>query len=171
MQVSRMTRACSLIAACTLIVGCNADLGSGGTSFQKSYSSARTALESGRYARAIQGYARLMETAGPFRSRIELELAHAYLRDGQYAQAAQIARRVAQSEAGENRAAALSVQATAEHELGLSALGAGDVTRGRAFLRQADEAMKTVLDHHADMDPLGALAARRASIAVRLRSL
>lgn len=171
MQVSSMARVIALSAGILGLAGCAPDLGSGASSFQKQYAAARTALESGRYDRAIQGYARLAETAGPLRSRIELELAHSYLRSGQFAQAAKMARRVAQAETGQGQAAALAVQATADHELGLEALARGDTARGRSFLQQADRAMKSVLDGHEILDPLGALAARRASIAVRLKAL
>lgn len=171
MQVSSMARAFALSTAFLVMIGCAPELGSGASSFQKQYAAARTALESGRYSRAIQGYSRLVESAGPLRSRIELELAHSYLRSGEYAAAAKTARRVVQTETGQGKAAALAVQGTADHELGLAALARGDNARGRSFLEQADRAMKTVLDSHADLDPLGALAARRASIAVRLKAL
>lgn len=154
-----------------VVVGCGPEGGLGPTSFQSQYNAARTALESGRYARAISGYARLLEQAGPFAARLRLELAHSYLRDNQFAAAAQEARALAAGLDGSDRAAALAVQATADHELGLAALSAGDRASGAAFLRQADGAMQTVIDNHPDLDPLGALAARRASIAVRLRGL
>lgn len=166
-----MARGIALSATVLVLLGCAPELGTGASSFQRQYAVARTSLESGRYNRAIQGYSRLVQSAGPLRSRIELELAHSYLRDGQYAAASQTARRVAQAETGAGQAAALAVQATAEHELGLAALASGDRAKGRSFLTQADQAMKAVLDSHADLDPLGALAARRASIAVRLKAL
>ncbi|WP_299693810.1 hypothetical protein [uncultured Tateyamaria sp.] len=154
-----------------VVFGCGPEGGLGPSSFQSQYNAARTALESGRYARAIGGYTRLLEQAGPLAARVRLELAHSYLRDNQFAAASQQARRLATTLDGPDKAAALAVQATADHELGLAALAAGDRAKGASFLRQADAAMKTVVDNHPDLDPLGALAARRASIAVRLRGL
>ncbi|GGX70449.1 hypothetical protein GCM10007385_44330 [Tateyamaria omphalii] len=166
-----MARSFAVLAMLLTLVGCAPDLGTGVSSFQKQYATARTALESGRYARAIQAYSRIVEQAGPLTSRIELELAHSYLRDGQYAAASKTARRVANAETGDAKFAALAVQGTADHELGLAALKTGDTAKGRSFLTQADTAMKTVLESNAELDPLGALAGRRASIAVRLKTL
>lgn len=171
MQFSHRFRPMVVGLLVMVVAGCGPEGSLGPTSFQSQYNAARAALESGRYGRAISGYARLLEEAGPFAARVRLELAHSYLRDNQFAAAAAQARMLAGTLDGADQAAALAVQATADHELGLVALNTGDRTKGAQFLRQADSAMKTVLQNHPDLDPLGALAARRASIAVRLRGL
>lgn len=151
------------------LLSCGSEGALGPNAFQTQYNSARKALETGRYDRAITGYEQMAATPGPYQTRLQLELAHSYLRAGNYGQAANTARAVSGALDGEGRAAALAVQGTADHELGLAALASGDQTRGKALLRQADAAMKTVVKDHPELDPLGALAARRASIAVRLR--
>ncbi len=171
MQAVSKARAGLLGLVSVFLISCAPGAQFGATSFQAQYGTARTALEAGRYDRAISGYTRLLSEAGPLEPRLRLELAHSYLRAGKFAQAAQEARRVASSQSGAAQGAALSVQATADHELGLAALAAGDSAKGGAFLRQADTAMKQVVTTYPDLDPLGALAARRASIAVRLRAL
>ncbi|MEL7091486.1 MAG: tetratricopeptide repeat protein [Pseudomonadota bacterium] len=168
MQVLQRIQPAVAGAALLALVSCGVEGALGPNSFQSQYDTARSALESGRYARAITGYERLAATPGPFQARVQLELAHSYLRAGEYAKAAQTARALTAVLDGEGRAAALAVQGTADHELGLAALAEGDRARGASFLRQADAAMKEVVDTHPELDPLGALAARRASIKVRL---
>ncbi|MEL6886678.1 MAG: hypothetical protein AAFP87_19370 [Pseudomonadota bacterium] len=168
MQVSSRMIAGPVGLVLLALVGCGPEGGLGPSSFQSQYGVARSALESGRYSRAIASYGRLMDMAGPAQNHIRLELAHAYLRDGQFAAAAREARILAQATQGQDRAAALSVQGTADHEMGLAALSQGDRARGFALFRQADAAMQTVVTDYPDLDPLGSLAARRASIKVRL---
>lgn len=140
-------------------------------SFRSQYILARDALEAGNYDVAARNYAALADQAGPLEPRIRLEFAHTQLRAGEYASAAQQVRTLTTSQTGPARSAALSVQATAEHEMGLAALAKGNVTKGRKLLQSADKAMAEVLKKHSYMDPIGALAARRASIKVRLSAL
>lgn len=143
----------------------------GSNSFRGQYVVARDALEAGNYARANRTYAKMLDTAGPVRPRIELEYAHSQLRAGNYAAAAKQARQLAARQQDVGQSAALAVQATAEHELGLAALAAGDRAGGQRFLVSADKAITHVLKHHPGLDPLGALAGRQASIQVRLKAL
>lgn len=155
-------------SALLALLSCGSEGALGPNAFQSQYNVARNALETERYDRAISVYKRLSDAPGPFQARLKLELSHSYLRQGDYANAARTARAVSNALEGEGKAAALAVQATADHEMGLAALGSGDRARGAALLRQADAAMKTVVEDYPELDPLGALAARRASIAVRL---
>lgn len=164
----------SAVLALGLVVlaGCEEGPGSGPSAgFRKNYDAARGALEAGKYDRAARAYARLVPQAGPFAPRIRLEYAHALLRAGDHARAASEARALAQAQESPARLSALAVQGTAEHELGLKALDRGETETGRRLLQQADAAMEVVLAQAPDLDPLGALAARRASIAVRLKAL
>ena len=139
--------------------------------FRKNYFVARSALEEGEYGQANRQYAKLMSSAGPFLPRIQLEYAHSLLRAGEYAQAADLAEGMAMSSEGAASAAALAVAATARHELGLAALAQVDRQGGKTQLERAQQAMTQVLDTHPELDPLGSLAGRQASIAVRLRAL
>ncbi|MEP1520432.1 hypothetical protein [Ascidiaceihabitans sp.] len=153
------------------LVSCDEGASFGQGNFQAQYSGARDALEKGRYDQASKAYTRLLPVSGSLAPRIQLELAHSYLRGGNFAAAAKEARGLSSNQSGDARAAALTVQATADHELGLKALAKGDTKTGKLLLRQADKAMASVLKSHPKMDPLGALAGRRASIAVRLKAL
>jgi hypothetical protein len=128
-------------------------------------------LEKGQYEQANRRYLRLIPNGGSLQPRLRLELAHSYLRGGNFASAAKEARLLASTQSGEAKAAALSVQGTAEHELGIRALSNGDTVQGKKFLLSADRAMAAVLKSHSSLDPLGSLAGRRASIKVRLRNL
>lgn len=152
------------LAACSTAPG-NA------SGFRKNYVVARAALEDGAYDKATRQYKGLMESAGPFLPRIQLEYAHSLLRAGDYAGAARIAEAMALSEQGAASAAALAVAATARHELGKAALAQGDKAAGKAHLTRAAAAMGEVLQGHPELDPLGALAGRKASIAARLKAL
>ena len=139
--------------------------------FRKNYFTARSALEEGRYSQASRQYQQLMASAGPFLPRIQLEYAHSLLRAGDYNGAARAGEQMASRESGAGSAAALAVAATARHELGLAALAEGQTGAGRAHLQKAQTAMNQVLATHPELDPLGALAGRRASIEVRLQTL
>lgn len=140
-------------------------------SFQAQYSVARNALEAGQYDRARRGYQQLLVDAGPLAARLQLEHAHTELRAGNFADAAQIAQGVAQSQTGDARGAALSVQGTAQHELALEQLAAGDTPAARASLQAAGAALQEVLKLSPDLDPLGSMAGRHASITSRLKRL
>ncbi len=133
--------------------------------FQSDYLVARQALETGDYGKASRHYKGLMAEAGPLTARIELEYAHSLLRDGDFAGAAQTARSIAASQTGTAQAAALAVQGTAEHELGLALMDSapGDPA-ALAYLQSASNALGTVLADNGDLDPLGALKTRKESI-------
>ena len=139
--------------------------------FRNNYFVARSALEEGEYGQANRQYAKLMSSAGPFLPRIQLEYAHSLLRAGNYAQAAQMAEAMSLGSEGAASAAALAVAATARHELGLQALAEGKHEAGKMHLEHAQSSMAQVLLTHPDLDPLGSLAGRQASIAVRLKAL
>lgn len=153
-----------------LLGSCDAPTGSQ-NGFQKQYVVARDALENGQYARASRAYGQLMKKAGPLRPRLQLEYAHSELRAGNYAEAARLASDLAQNQKGQDRAAALSVQGTAQHELGLTMLQKGDAESGKTLLRAADKALSEVVKSHPDLDPLGSLAGRRAALQARLKRL
>lgn len=151
------------------VASCETSTTSSDAGFRKQYFAARMALEEGKYEKASRGYLRLMEEAGPLSARLRLEYAHSLLRAGDYPQAAAQAQGLAAGNTGLARAAALAVEGTARHEMGLAALSSGDVTQGQAQLQAAHAALTEVLDTAPDLDPLGGLAGRLASIDVRLR--
>ena len=171
MQVISLCRAGVFGLSVLALASCDESANFGEKSFKSQYSSARDALEKGKYEQANRSYLRLMPTAGALQPRLRLELAHSYLRGGNFAAAAKEARSSASAQTGTGKAAAVAVQATADHELGLKALARGDVANGKGLLKQADKSMAWIIKTHPDMDPLGALAGRRASIAVRLKAL
>ncbi|EAQ25951.1 MAG: hypothetical protein VR71_22855 [Roseovarius sp. BRH_c41] len=104
--------------------------------------------------------------------RLRLEYAHALLRAGRYDEAAQIANGLAASTKGRDRAAALAVSGTAQHESALADISAGRGGAGAiAKLRSADAALKEMLALDDGLDPLGAMASRRADIARDLKRL
>lgn len=171
MQAGIIARAGILGAALVALSSCEESGPFGHQTFRAQYAVAREALESGHYEKASRSYVRLMEDAGPFAPRIRLEYAHTLLRNGEYAKAAEQAASLAQSQQGKARAAALAVKGTAEHELALQLIAKGERAGARRYLDSADKAMAEVLKLHADLDPVGSLAARRASIKVRRASL
>lgn len=175
MQRHHTVRAGALALAVLTLVSCEQGTPRaskpGDAGFRNQYFAARDALEDGKYDRASRTYARLLTRAGPLEPRIRLEYAHALLRGGDHAAAAREARTLARSQSGTARRAALSVAATAEHELGLAAIQNGDAASGKRLLQQADEAITEVLTSDPGLDPLGALAGRQASIRVRLKAL
>ena len=165
-------KARAVIAGLALVfIGSCDEVSVGQSSFEAKYAVARDALEKGQYDRAKRQYLTLIEEAGPLALRLQLEYAHAELRSGNYAQAASLASSLARSQQGDARSAALSVQGTAQHELGLQLLAKGDKTTGKQQLTAAESALSEVLENHPDLDPIGSLAGRLASIAVRLKTL
>lgn len=143
----------------------------GSTGFQSQYVVARNALEGGDYARSGRVYAKLVPEAGPLTPRIKIEYAHSHLRAGNYAAAVAEAAPVARSASGDTRSAALAVQGTAQHELALAALAAGDTDAAKRYLSEAKAALSEVLKNHPKLDPLAALAGRAAQIEVQLSRL
>lgn len=165
-------RALALSAVLAVVLsGCDDGSGAGSNSFRNNYTNARTALESGQYDKANRIYARMLPQAGPLQSRIQLEYAHSLLRSGAYGEAIQQTQGLSQSQSGTARSAALSVLGTAHHELGLVAVSNQDGATGRQHLVAAQNAIGEVLRSDPDLDPLGALAGRQASIKVQLKSL
>ena len=163
----------SLKSGCALLciiafTGCAETSSIGSSSFQSQYDTARDALEKGNYATANRSYKRLLTQSGPLDDRITIELAHSYLRAGDFAQALATASLVAKRTTGNTRSAALSVQGTAEHEMALGMLSKGDTAAGAARMKAAQKSIEEVLSNHPYLDPLGGLAGRQASIRVRL---
>lgn len=152
-----------------LLAGCAEMATTDRSSFKSQYVNARTALEEGQFDRATRLYAGLLEDSGALESRVRLEMAHAQLRSGDYAGAAGNARRVAGVQKGTARSAALSVEGTALHEIGLKQLSGGKPQAGTRSLKAARAALEEVLTADPQLDPLGGLAGRKASIDVRLR--
>lgn len=138
------------------LFGCSDGAGSG-DSFQKQYTVSRNALETGKFDQAARGYARLMENSGRYQPRVQLEYAHALLRADRYDEAAAQARSLASGQSGTMRSAALAVQGTAEHELGMADTGAA----GLGYLRSARAALDEALKNDPDLDRLGTLKARK----------
>ncbi|MGC1497766.1 MAG: hypothetical protein WA790_18320 [Sulfitobacter sp.] len=171
MKIFTRTRAGFLGLSVLMISSC-AETGSiGQKSFQSNYITARSALEQGDYDKANRAYRTLLPDAGELQPRIQLELSHSYLRAGDFAAASKQASRLAGSQKGKGRAAALSVQATADHEMGLQALAKGDAETGKSYLMQADAALTELLKSNPDLDPLGGMAGRKSNIKSRLESL
>lgn len=139
--------------------------------FKNSYNAARGALEAGKYARANRLYSKLLEDTGPLEPRLRLEYAHSLLRSDAFSDASQQARFVVQTQSGKIRSSAMSVLGVAEHELGLTALNAGNTNAAKLHLQTAEDALNDVLNNDPDLDPLGALAGRLASLKVRLKGL
>lgn len=174
MQVISMTKFAIISLSFVILGSCGDSLGpqaAGNGGFHAKYAVARNALEGGDYARASRSYQRLITQAGPLAPRLQLEYAHAELRAGNYGEAARIAGTLAQGQSGAARGAALAVQGTAQHELGLALLAKGEIAPGKAQLTQASAALAEVLKARDDLDPLGSMAGRRASIEARLQKL
>lgn len=171
MKAGTRKRAIFLGLSTLLLISCTEGTQIGQRGFEAQYNTARSALESGDYAKASKLYARMLPEAGPLNNRVQLEYAHTMLRAGQYDQAAKIATGLAKGSSGDARAAALSVKGTADHEVGMSLLQKGDQEKGAAYLKAAQQALEEVLKAHPDFDPVGSLAGRQASIAVQLKSL
>lgn len=172
MQAFSIAKVAGFGLALLVLGSCGSSAPSGGAmSFRTDYAAARNALEAGKYAQAERAYARLLPQAGPLESRLRLEYAHSFLRAGDYARAASEARRVAAAETGAGRSAALAVQGTAEHELALALLAKGDAEAGKTYLAAAAAALGEMLQGNPELDPLGSLAGRKASIDVRLPRL
>ncbi|WP_254685020.1 hypothetical protein [Tateyamaria omphalii] len=78
---------------------------------------------------------------------------------------------MAESTTGTDRSAALSVYATAAHEMGLGLLAEGKIAKGAEHLTSAQKAFDEVLRNDPQLDPLGSLTGRKASIEARLKNL
>ncbi|MBY6092505.1 hypothetical protein [Maritimibacter alkaliphilus] len=167
---ARLPRIGLLLAAAMALGSCESPAVSQ-SNFETRYFAARGALEDGSYARASRAYSSLVPTSGPLAVRIKLELAHSELRRGAFAEAAAIAGEVAQATNGTSRSAALAVRGTALHELAVAQLSDGDAAAAKTSLQSAHAALDEQLKNDPDLDPLGAMAGRRAMIAARLARL
>lgn len=165
-QIGKHALAALAFGVLFVVAGCETAPSNGG-GIEAEYKAARKALEAGRYAEANRRYAALAPRSGPLQPNIQLEYAHSLLRAGDHARAAATAEALAASEP-RARGAAMAVTGAARHEMGLAALTEGDGASGKAELQKARDAMLIVLKDHPDLDPLGALAGRSASIKVRL---
>lgn len=170
MQATLFSRTAVAVISLTLLVSCGEDF-AGANSFQARYSSARDALEKGDYQKASRAYGKLLDQAGPLRPRLQLEYAHSELRLGNYASAARLAGEVAQTQKGDARGAALSVFATAQHELALLYLEKGETYAAKPLLKSARSAMAEVVKSYPELDPLNAMSARKAAIDAQLKRL
>ncbi|SDE37300.1 hypothetical protein [Ruegeria marina] len=128
--------------------------------FQREYTTSRNALETGKFDKASRGYARLLQNSGRYEPWVRLEYSHALLRANEFQAAAEQARTLAASQTGPARSAALVVQGTAEHELGMTKPGA----EGDAYLRSARAALTEALNETPELDRYGALTARKARL-------
>ncbi|WP_204115950.1 tetratricopeptide repeat protein [Shimia biformata] len=171
MKAGLILRAAFAGAFLTFLASCESGGVTSGDGFRKQYTVARTALEEGRYDVAIRHYQRMIPNAGRAAPRLQLEYAHAQLRAGDYAGARVSAGTLAQEQSGDARLAALAVAGTAAHELGLAARQSGDPASAKALLTEAQSAMAEVVNSNPDLDPLGALSGRLASIKVQLAAL
>lgn len=154
------------------LAACEPGVVSKGAGFQRNYVVSRKALEAGDYERAIKGYSVMLENAGPLAPRLRLEYAHALLRANQYAEAARVSGALAQGLKGSDRAAALAVRGTAEHEMALAAMASGDYgPQTRKRLTSARAALAEMLKTDAGLDPLGAMASRHKDITSELATL
>lgn len=173
MTSTAILRAAALAVAALAPVACSdsASRGSAPDGFRAAYMAARGALEQGDYDAAERGYLRLVQDAGALAPRLRLELAHTLLRAEDFARARTEARTLATTLSGSDALAARAVQATAEHELALGKLAAGDRAAAAKLMRAAREGMQAVLDGAPELDPAGALAGRRATLEVQIARL
>jgi len=176
MQAGSFFRTALAGVCLSLVVACGGDGNFGGSfsegnSFASRYAAARNALEAGKYDRANSIYADLLEVAGADEPGVRLEYAHSLLRAGDYAEARNQARFIAQGSEGAMRASALYVQGTAQDELGRDAVQAGDNASAKAHFSGAAAALGEALKLQPDLDPVGAMAGRLKEIQIRLKSL
>lgn len=155
-----------------ILVACQEGQTTDRAGFKAKYQVARNALEEGSYARAGRNYKALLAQAGPLEPRVRLEYAHSLLRNDQFEAAAAEAGKVANSQTGNARLAALAVRGTADHELARAAIANGQRDAAvRARLQAAASALDAVLKHAKTFDPVGSLATRRKQIAADLAAL
>lgn len=155
-----------------VLASCDTGMTAGQSRFYQEYNVSRNALENGNYPKAVRSYARLVENAGPHAPRIRLEYAHSLLRANDFQSAANEARALSATQTGAARSAALAVQGTAEHELGLIAVDQGGLQGdGLQYLRSAQAAFGEVLKNNPELDPLGAVKSRKISVDAQLASL
>ncbi|WP_425052241.1 hypothetical protein [Psychromarinibacter sp. S121] len=152
------------------LAGCKGgDFSTSRAGFKANYLVARVALEGGQYDKAARQFGSLLRTAGPLEPRLRLEYAHALLRAGKYAKAADEARRVSMELSGTGRSAALAVLGTAEHETARAAILKGKTgleTINR--MKAAKAALTEMLANNPELDPTGGMAMRLQQIETEL---
>lgn len=147
------------------LVGCTGTVVGMNGGFKDRYSVARDSLETGNYKTATRNYKSLVsEYRDPeVATRLNLELAHSLLRQGNYAEAAETARVISSSQQGEIRAMALAVSGTAEHEIGRERIAKGDYgPETRQHLMAAAVALDDMLKNFPKLDEGHAMERRRA---------
>ncbi|SLN47699.1 hypothetical protein PEL8287_02447 [Roseovarius litorisediminis] len=165
MRIQFECRSLTVFGLVFALAACEPGVVSKGSSFQRNYSIARKALETGNYDMAIKGYGAMIPEAGPFEPRLRLEYAHALLRAGRFDEASSVSGALAQTLKGSDRAAALAVKGAAEHEKAILAMNNGDFGSGTAnSLHAASSAIDEMLKIDPEMDPMGAMASRRSDI-------
>ena len=134
--------------------------------FKADYFKARNALESGSYSKALRRYGELIQRAGPATGRVRLEYAHALLRANRFGDASLAARQSAAEQTGMAKASALSVQATADHEIARAAMTKGRYDR-EVYNRlvAAETAFDQAFKLHPELKTNRGLAPRRQEIA------
>lgn len=129
-----------------------------GTTFQERYFAAREDLEDGNFNAAARKYRGLSSefADSDLAARLDLELAHALLRGGDYAEAAEVSTSVMRGAQGPLRGLALAVHGTARHEMAKAKGNPADFAA-------AEAALSDMIENYPDLDRGGAMA-RRLSI-------
>lgn len=165
----------SLLAiAVVALVGCSEGSSGLGQGFKESYAAARSALEAGRYPVAIRHYNRLVDAHSdhPIATRLRLEMSHAYLREGDYENAALVAQNLVATQAGPPRVLALEVLGTAQHEMARERMSAGDYGgQTRDLLQSAQAALGEVVTRPPEEDPGEAMRRRHTALELELAAL
>jgi thioredoxin-like negative regulator of GroEL len=172
MQARQSITVVMLGVALLLPTACQNVQPSKNATFKSKYLVARGALEEGNYSRASHTYQALLTQAGPLASRMRLEYAHSLIRDNRFEDASREARTISENQTGDARIAALTVQATADHELARAAMARGERDKAvRNRLQSASKSLDEVLKKGKAFDPLGSMAERRRIIKKELASL
>lgn len=157
-----------VFVAALVLAGCSDTPFKGSGADRKSYKAhylaARSALEGGDYTKAVDGYGNLVGQSGPMTARVRIEYAHALLRAGRFAQAANEARIAAIELTGLAKHSALSIEATAKHELAMQMMGQGKYDEEvHELLVEARETFDTIAAALPKLDPKGGLQRRHTA--------
>ncbi|WP_415404904.1 hypothetical protein [Tateyamaria sp. SN3-11] len=150
-----------------ILAACDMPTGTQSKGFKSEYVASRTALEEGRFDRAVRGYETMLKrySATQAEGRLRLEYAHALLRGNNYQKASQQAHLVSVESGGALQASALAVRGTAEHEFARARLQQGPFDAAtETSLKTALSAMERMLKSHPELDSTGAMANRRKAI-------
>lgn len=139
-------------------------------SFKAQYLDARALLDDGSYDDAIEKYGSIVDRSGPMASRVRVEYAHALLRAGLFSEAAKEANLASTQLGGLARSSALSIEATALHEMALEKMDQGIRDRSVYDLFAKSAAVfETISKDLADLDPVGGLQ-RRYSVVTKTQT-